>query len=57
MNKTELAEAFQLITSAASKGLIDYRTIQNQVKDVEQFQAFMTNYRDRLKGGGLSAIN
>ncbi|MEQ8711097.1 MAG: tetratricopeptide repeat protein [Rhodospirillales bacterium] len=57
MNKTELAEAFQLITSAASEGLIDYRTIQNQVKDVEQFQAFMTNYRDRLKGGGLSAIN
>jgi tetratricopeptide (TPR) repeat protein len=57
MNQTSLAEAFQLITAAASEGLIDYRTIENQVKDVEQFQAFMGNYRDRLKGGGLSAIN
>lgn len=57
MNRTRLAEAFQLITAAASDGLIDYRTIENQVKDVEQFQDFMSNYRDRLKGGGLSAIN
>jgi tetratricopeptide (TPR) repeat protein len=57
MNRTSLAEAFQLITAAASDGLIDYRTIENQVKDVEQFQDFMSNYRDRLKGGGLSAIN
>ncbi|MEQ9329438.1 MAG: tetratricopeptide repeat protein [Rhodospirillales bacterium] len=57
MNRTQLAEAFQLITAAASDGLIDYRTIENQVKDVEQFQDFMSNYRDRLKGGGLSAIN
>ncbi|MEE9545081.1 MAG: hypothetical protein V3V55_05750 [Rhodospirillales bacterium] len=50
-------EAFRLIASPQTVGLIDYGSIADKVKDVENFQAFMTVYRDRLSQQKLSSIN
>ena len=57
MQKTPLRDAFRLIASVGSQGLLDYRTIKGKVKDVENFQAFMTAYRERLKKEKLSSLN
>ncbi len=43
------ADAFQLITSASSRGLIDFRSVSRRVKEVESFQTFMAAYQARLK--------
>jgi len=48
MNESAYADAFQLITSASSRGLIDFRTVSRRVKEVESFQAFMAAYQERL---------
>ncbi len=50
-------EAFRLIASPQTIGLIDQGSIADKVKDVENFQTFMTAYRDRLSRQKLSSIN
>ncbi|HIJ46088.1 MAG TPA: hypothetical protein HPP50_08040, partial [Rhodospirillaceae bacterium] len=50
-------EAFRLIASPQTIGLIDQDSIADKVKDVENFQTFMTAYRDRLSRQKLSSIN
>jgi tetratricopeptide (TPR) repeat protein len=51
------AEAFSLITSSPTQGLIDYRTLADRVDEVEEFQGFLATYRDQLEKSQLSAIN
>ncbi|MGC2855665.1 tetratricopeptide repeat protein [Novispirillum sp. DQ9] len=57
MSRTPLARAFELITTPPEQGLIDYRTVADRIKQAEDFRAFLTAYRDRLRTDGLSAIN
>ena len=57
MAKTEFKEAFDLLTSEPERGIADYRLIANKIKQVEDFQNFMTNWRQRMQTGGLSSIN
>ena len=57
MKKTPFSDAFRLIASTGTQGLLDYRTITGKVKEVENFQAFMTAYRERLKKEKLSSLN
>jgi hypothetical protein len=56
MDATPLKDAFRLIASPDSAGLIDYRTVSNRVKTVSNFQNFMSMYRERLKAGKLSQL-
>ena len=57
MAASPFAEAFNLITSSPTQGLIDYRTLADKVDEVENFQGFLANYRDQLEKSQLSAIN
>ncbi len=57
MSKGPYAKGFDLITSAPTRGLIDYRSIGNEIKEVEDFKGFLGNYRDQLEKTQLSAIN
>ncbi|MCC9624107.1 hypothetical protein LPB41_20700 [Thalassospira sp. MA62] len=57
MAQSPFAEAFNLITSSPTQGLIDYRTLADKVDEVENFQGFLANYRDQLENTELSAIN
>lgn len=57
MARTPLARAFDLITTPPEQGLIDYRTVADRIKQADDFRAFLTAYRDRLRTDGLSAIN
>jgi len=50
-------DAFQLIASPNSIGLIDYRTVANKVQTVSNFKNFMAAYKARLKEGNLSSLN
>ena len=57
MATSPFAQAFNLITSSPTQGLIDYRTLADKVDEVENFQGFLANYRDQLEKSQLSAIN
>ncbi len=57
MNSTAEFDAFNLLTSQTSSGLIDLQTVEAQIKQAESFRSFMGDYKDRMKEGGLSAIN
>lgn len=57
MDKTEYKEAFDLLTSAPERGIIDYRLIGDKIKLVENFQTFMGNWRKKMQEGGLSSVN
>ena len=57
MNNTQFRDAFRLIASPHTLGLISFASIAGKVMDVENFQTFMTAYQERLKQRKLSAIN
>lgn len=57
MSGTPFRDGFDLLTSPPEGGLIDYRTVADRIKQAENFQTFLGEYRDRLKNEGLSAIN
>jgi hypothetical protein len=57
MAQSPYAEAFSLITSSPTQGLIDYRTLSDRVDEVEEFKGFLATYRDQLEKSQLSAIN
>ena len=50
MDGTSFRDAFRLIASPQTQGLLDYRTIANKVADVEQFREFVASYRQGLPG-------
>jgi tetratricopeptide (TPR) repeat protein len=56
MAESPYADAFRLIASPSETGLIDYQTVAGKVKEAENFQSFMTDYRDRLKTNKLSEL-
>ncbi|EPY02106.1 tetratricopeptide repeat protein [Magnetospirillum fulvum] len=57
MSKTDLREAFDLLTSEPERGIADYRRIGDKVKQVEEFQTFMGDWKNRVKAEGLSSMN
>ncbi|MBC7907082.1 MAG: hypothetical protein H7Y60_10095 [Rhodospirillaceae bacterium] len=57
MATTEFKEAFDLLTSETERGIIDYRRVAEKIKQVENFQTFMTQWRKRMQTQGLSSIN
>ncbi len=50
-------DVFRLISSPQTLGLIDYKSIAGKIEDVENFQAFLSTYRQRLRKSGQSAVN
>jgi len=57
MENSRFRDAFRLIASPQTLGLIDYGSIARKVTDVENFQTFMAAYQERLKERKLSAMN
>ncbi len=57
MDDSRFRDAFRLIASPDTLGLISYSSIAGKVADVENFQTFMAAYQERLKERKLSAIN
>jgi tetratricopeptide (TPR) repeat protein len=57
MSEGTFKDAFELITSQPPAGLLDYRQVAGEVKEVKNFQAFMAAYKQRLKDQKLSGIN
>jgi hypothetical protein len=57
MDATEFKDAFRLIASPNTVGLLDYRTVASKVATVNNFKSFMSTYRERLKSGKLSSLN
>jgi len=49
MDGSQFRDAFRLIATAQSLGLIDYRTIGGKVAKAENFRGFMAAYRERQK--------
>ena len=56
MGKSRLKDAFRLITATTSLGLLDPGMVSARVKEAENFQTFMTAYRERLKKENLSDL-
>ena len=57
MDNLTYKDAFRLIASPQTVGLLDHRTIADKVESAQQFQEFMSAYRKRISSGSLSAIN
>ncbi len=57
MDDSPFRDAFRLIASPDTFGLISYKSIAGKVKDVKNFQTFLSIYQDRLKARKLSEIN
>lgn len=52
------ADAYRVVATEIQRGVVfDYETIADKIAEVDRFQAFMANYRQRLQTAGLSAIN
>ncbi len=54
---TPEAEAFLVLTSRVDRSQQSFQSAVRRVAGVDQLEAFMSAYRERLKSGGLSAIN
>lgn len=57
MEKTEYKDVFALLTSEPERGIVDYRHVADKIKQVQDFQTFMTDWRKRMQTQGLSSIN
>lgn len=57
MDNSPYREAFRLITNTTSGDLADLETLTQRFQDVQRFQSFLSNYREKLKNSQLSAIN
>jgi tetratricopeptide (TPR) repeat protein len=57
MDESPFRDAFRLIASPDTFGLISYTSIAGKVKDVKNFQTFMSAYQERLRVRKLSEIN
>ena len=57
MAASSFKDAFKLIASPQTLGLVDYKTIAAKVTDVENFQTFMAAYQERLRNQSLNAVN
>jgi len=57
MDDSPFRDAFRLIASPDTFGLISYTSIAGKVKDVKNFKTFLSAYQERLKAQKLSEIN
>jgi len=57
MNATPFKDAFNLIATPNTAGLIDYKSVTDRVKTASNFNSFMSVYKQRMKEGKLSTIN
>ena len=55
MAATEYREAFSLLTSEPEHGIVDYRRVNEKIKQAEDFQTFMGEWAKRVKAQGLSS--
>ena len=57
MEKSEYADMFNVITHQVDPSSTKFRDLAPAIASVDKFEAFMDNYREKLKTGGLSALN
>lgn len=57
MNATPEFDAFNLLTNRTAAGLIDMASVEEQIKQAENFRSFLGEYKTRMQQSGLSAIN
>ncbi|MHA1538551.1 MAG: tetratricopeptide repeat protein [Alphaproteobacteria bacterium] len=57
MENSAYRDAYRTIATEISENLPEYSKIVAKVAEVDQFQAFMADYRRRIAEGGLQAIN
>ena len=57
MATSEFHEAFDLLTSEPEHGIPDYRRVDEKIKQVQDFQTFMGEWKNRIQSQGLSSIN
>jgi hypothetical protein len=57
MSATDFREAFDLLTSETERGIIDYRRVGDKIKQVQDFQTFISEWQKRVRTQGLSSIN
>jgi len=57
MDGTAFKEAFDLLTSEPEHGIVDYRKVDDKIKQVEEFQSFMSQWKKRVQAEGLSSVN
>ncbi len=50
-------DAFGLVTSVTEGGAVSDQALSARFAELQEFQQFMAGYREKLKSGGLSAIN
>ncbi|MCW8861062.1 MAG: hypothetical protein OQJ87_09320 [Rhodospirillales bacterium] len=56
MEQSDYKDAFRLISSETSRGLIDYRTLESRVSEAETFTNFLADYKAKLKAGQIDAL-
>lgn len=57
MNKGPHAETFRVLTHKVDQSQTKFRDLAGQIARVADLEAFMASYRNKVKNGGLSAIN
>lgn len=51
------SETFRLLTQRVDLSKTEFRMLAGEIARTAELEAFMTSYRDRVKSGGLSALN
>ena len=57
MAKSDMKNAFDLLTSEPERGIVDYRNLGDKIKQVQNFQLFMNAWQQKMQTNGLSSIN
>ena len=57
MQGSDDRDAFELFTDIVDRDNLSFRELPAALAQVGNFEAFMSTYRERLRGGALSAIN
>ena len=57
MAATKYAEAFRAIVGVDVGVVPDFKELVRKTGDLEDFQTFLTSYRDKVQSSALSAIN
>ncbi len=57
MQKSEYAGMFKVITHRVDPSTTKFRDLAPAIASISSFEAFMENYRKKLKSGGVSALN
>jgi hypothetical protein len=57
MRKTDYIDAFDFYTAPPSNGVPDYRALDDKILQTQNFQQFLSSYREKLKTDKLSLMN